>query len=192
MLKSIKGEYYRIVLEIYPPLSTSGAEARGGRWNKPGEPALYLSFSKKGAAREVVKHYLEKTFKIPLKTCNRESIEKIRLKVPRELWKDVQQTRFRVVRIECEVENVLNVGEEKTRKKLGIDIEKLTGSQEITRKLIQTLKTKFKLEGIIYPSSLNPKEKHLCILDKKVLKSGKIKKKSSTRVSFSELISLLE
>lgn len=43
--KRWSGLAYRHISPTFDPLSTRGAELHGGRWNKPGTPALYLALS---------------------------------------------------------------------------------------------------------------------------------------------------
>jgi RES domain-containing protein len=44
-VRNITGRFWRMLAPrwSYEPLSGAGAAARGGRWNAPGQPALYLS-----------------------------------------------------------------------------------------------------------------------------------------------------
>lgn len=46
------GLAYRHISPTFDPLSTRGAELHGGRWNKPGTPALYLALSIETARAE--------------------------------------------------------------------------------------------------------------------------------------------
>jgi len=46
------GLAYRHISPTFDPLSTRGAELHGGRWNKPGTPALYLALSMETARAE--------------------------------------------------------------------------------------------------------------------------------------------
>lgn len=46
------GLAYRHISPTFDPLSTRGAELHGGRWNKPGTPALYLALSTETARAE--------------------------------------------------------------------------------------------------------------------------------------------
>jgi RES domain-containing protein len=46
------GLAYRHISPSFDPLSTRGAELHGGRWNKPGTPALYLALSIETARAE--------------------------------------------------------------------------------------------------------------------------------------------
>lgn len=49
------GLAYRHISPTFDPLSTQGAELHGGRWNRPGTPALYLALSIETARAEFVR-----------------------------------------------------------------------------------------------------------------------------------------
>lgn len=51
-VKRWSGLAYRHISPTFDPLSTRGAELHGGRWNRPGTPALYLALSIETARAE--------------------------------------------------------------------------------------------------------------------------------------------
>jgi len=42
-VRPVEGLFYRCVSRKRDPLNAEGARLRGGRYNRPGEPALYLA-----------------------------------------------------------------------------------------------------------------------------------------------------
>jgi RES domain-containing protein len=47
---------WRIASALYPVWHSDGARLRGGRWNRPGTPAIYAATSYASAALEVLMH----------------------------------------------------------------------------------------------------------------------------------------
>ena len=123
MIVKIKGIFYRIVEHSYPPLSSKGSFLFGGRWNRKGTHALYLSRSLSGASREVLSNQIRKFMGV-LAATNQE-MEKLKREMPRELLK----RKFKVVTVECTVSGVFDLTNLSALKKLGLNPDSIFSPQ---------------------------------------------------------------
>jgi len=168
MLKSVTGIFCRIVLSGFSPLSMEGAAMYGGRWNKEGEKALYLSEQVDCAIKEVRKRYLTRV-------------------EPQTLEK-VKNQGFLIAIISLHIDNVLDLSDKNIREKLGIKLEDIVQSDhKKCQSIAHELKKKFpKLSAILYPSAVDLNCKNIVILKNL---PPLIEVTSRKYISFKELIS---
>ncbi len=139
MLKSINGIFWRTVAVRYDPLSTKGAEINGGRWNFPGEGALYLAGSEDCSLREVQRR-----------------IEKV--------LSGIKTGNFKIVSIGLNLSRLLDLTDKRIRRRLGVKLWEIRSeSHKLCRRYARRWKRKYRLQGLLYPSFVDQKCTNLVI-----------------------------
>jgi RES domain-containing protein len=146
-LPTIRNEWFRCVSLRRNPLSSEGARLAGGRFNLPGEPAIYLASSPTLAVAE------------NLQLANLFDVQRF---PPRLL-----------VTIEVALSRVVDLRSEPVRANLGIPLADLIGDWRTTSEAspsqllgLQLVDSRY--EAVLYPSAIEPGSANLVVFVRNV------------------------
>ncbi len=142
---------FRHVSRGREPLSTEGSRLQGGRYNRPGVPALYLACTAALARQEFEKHsaYVGLVIKKPGLS----------------------------VAVAVRFERVLDLTNADTLTELGVSIEDLCGdSTDLTREIGDAARLA-NIQAIRYPSAVNPESCNVVVFEENI-GSENLKQKS--------------
>ena len=138
----LRATLFRRVSRGREPLSTEGSRLRGGRYNRPGVPALYLACTAALARQEFEKHSAHVGL----------AIKKPGLSVA----------------VNVRLERVLDLTDAAALKQLGVSIQDLCGdSTELTREIGDAARLA-NIQAIRYPSAVNPRSCNVVIFEENI------------------------